>query len=72
MYHIFLGKRLIDIAARVCVCVCACVWVVCVRPYVCACVGGGDLPHHSLPCYVNLNEAVATCQNHLRSHLYHF
>ena len=40
MYHI-LGKSLIDLAARVRVCVCACVH---------ACVEGGGLPHHSLPC----------------------
>ena len=29
-----------DLAACVCVC----------RECLCACVGGGDLPHHSLPC----------------------
>ena len=40
MYHMILGESLIDIAARVCA------RVVCV----CVCVGGGGLPHHSLPC----------------------
>ena len=73
MYHIFLGKHLIDIAARVCMCVCACAWVVCVRPCMCVCMCGRGRSSTSLiTLYVNLNEAVATCQNHLRFHLYHF
>ena len=53
-------------------CVCACAWVVCVRPCMCVCMCGRGRSSTSLiALYVNLNEAVATCQNHLRFHLYY-
>ena len=85
MYHMILGKKSLNIGARVCVhvcvracvlcmcvCVCACVCVhVCVHACVCVWEGRSSTSHIAL--YVNLNEAVAcTCQNHLRFHLYNF
>ena len=52
MYHMFLGKSLINIAARVCTCVCVHVWE-------------GKSSTSLIALYVNLNEAVALVRIHI-------
>ena len=68
VYHMILGKSLIDIAAHLRVCVRTCACVVCV----CMCVRGRSSTS-LIQCLVcELEWRCCTCQNHLRFHLYHF